>query len=137
MFAGLGVKLEITPGLLRTAIESLGFAFFFAPAWHPGFKAVALARRRLATRGQRTIFNLIAPLINPGRPAYTLLGVATPALVDKMGEAFAFACKRESGLSLPPWAVKDVLDALHTPLEKIPEPPSSIRIPTPMPQPAP
>ncbi|MEO6875444.1 MAG: anthranilate phosphoribosyltransferase [Opitutaceae bacterium] len=87
LLAGLGVNLEAPPDKLRGALEQLGYAFFFAPAWHPGFKAVGLPRRRLAARGQRTIFNLIAPLINPGRPAHTLLGVANSSLVAKMAGA--------------------------------------------------
>ena len=87
LLAALGVNLEATPEQIRGALEQLGYAFFFAPLWHPGFKAVAVPRRRLAARGQRTIFNLIAPLINPGRPAHTLLGVATRPLVEKMAGA--------------------------------------------------
>ena len=87
LLAALGVNLEATPEQLRRALAQLGYAFFFAPAWHPGFKSVVLPRRRLAARGQRTIFNLIAPLINPGRPAYMLLGVANSALVARMAGA--------------------------------------------------
>jgi anthranilate phosphoribosyltransferase len=97
LLAGLGLNLEATPAQLRRALDELGYAFFFAPAWHPGFKAVVLPRRRLAARGQRTIFNLIAPLINPGRPAYHLLGVANPALVGRMAGALD-ALGGESGL---------------------------------------
>ena len=87
LLAALGVNLEATPEQLRRALAQLGYAFFFAPAWHPGFKSVVLPRRRLAARGQRTIFNLIAPLINPGRPAFALLGVANASLVEKMAGA--------------------------------------------------
>lgn len=87
LLAGLGVNLEAPPEQVRRAIAQLGYAYFFAPAWHPAFKAVVLPRRRLAARGQRTIFNLLGPLINPGRPAHTLLGVASVSLVEKMAAA--------------------------------------------------
>ena len=43
-------------------------------------------------------------------------------LINRMGEAFAFACRRESGMALPAWAVKDTMDALLTPLEEQPTP---------------
>ena len=87
LLAGLGVNLEATPGQIQAALDQLGYAFFFAPAWHPGFKAVMVPRRRLAARGQRTIFNLLGPLLNPGRPAHALLGVATAPLLGKMAAA--------------------------------------------------
>ena len=87
LLAGLGVNLEASPEQLRRALDQLGFAFFFAPAWHPAFKAVAGPRKALAARGQRTIFNLLGPLVNPGRPAHTLLGVASTPLLEKMAGA--------------------------------------------------
>jgi anthranilate phosphoribosyltransferase len=87
LLAGLGVNLDAPPEQIRRALAELGYAYFFAPAWHPAFKAVGPARKALAARGQRTVFNVIGPLINPGRPAHTLLGVATLPLVDKMAGA--------------------------------------------------
>jgi len=38
-------------------------------------------------RGHRTIFNLLGPLINPGRPAHALVGVYSPAIVPKVARA--------------------------------------------------
>ena len=97
LLAGLGVNLEAPPEQVRRALQQLGYAFFFTPAWHPAFKAVVLPRRRLAARGQRTIFNLIGPLINPGRPSHTLLGVSSPAHMEKMAAALD-ALGGEAGL---------------------------------------
>ena len=97
LLAGLGVNLVAPPAQIRRALDELGFAFFFAPAWHPAFKAIAPTRKALAARGQRTIFNILGPLINPGRPAHTLLGVATSPLVEKMAVALD-ALGTESGL---------------------------------------
>ncbi len=87
LLAGLGVNLEATPEQIRRALTDLGYAFFFAPAWHPAFKAIGPTRKALAARGQRTVFNFLGPLINPGRPAHTLLGVATAGMVEKMALA--------------------------------------------------
>lgn len=87
LLAGLGVNLEAPPEQLRRALEELGYVFFFAPAWHPAFKAIAASRKKLAAQGKRTIFNLLGPLVNPGRPAYALLGVASLPLLEKMAGA--------------------------------------------------
>lgn len=75
LLAALGVNLEAPPDRLRCALDELGFVFFFAPAYHPAFKHVAPVRKALAARGQRSVFNILGPLINPGRPAHVLLGV--------------------------------------------------------------
>jgi hypothetical protein len=67
-------------------IESVGLGFFFAPLYHPAFKAVAEARKMLAAEGQRSIFNVLGPLLNPGRPDYQLIGVFDPKLTRAFGE---------------------------------------------------
>ncbi len=87
LFAAMGVKLDASPAVLRGALETLGFAFYFAPAWHPAFKRIAPVRKLLAARGERTVFNVLGPLLNPGRPAHILLGAASPALVEKLADA--------------------------------------------------
>ncbi len=87
LFAALGVDLDAPAEKQGRAMASLGYAFFFAPAWHPAFRRIAPARKLLAARGERTIFNVLGPLLNPGRPAHVLLGAATPALVEKLADA--------------------------------------------------
>lgn len=87
LFAALGVNLDATPTKLQSALDELGFAFFFAPAYHPTFKHVAPVRKALAARGQRTVFNILGPLINPGRPAHVLLGTFSAASVPKLAGA--------------------------------------------------
>jgi anthranilate phosphoribosyltransferase len=87
LFAAFGVDLDASPETLRKAIAALGFAYFFAPNWHPAFKRIGPVRKLLAARGERTVFNILGPLLNPGRPAHVLLGAATPALVEKLADA--------------------------------------------------
>lgn len=83
LMAAFGLDLQAPPEKARAALRELGYCFFFAPAYHPTFKHIAPARKALAARGQRTIFNILGPLINPGRPAHVMLGVYAPALVTK------------------------------------------------------
>ncbi len=87
LFAGLGFDLEAKPDKLQAALKELGFVFFFAPAYHPAFKHIAPARKALAAMGQRTIFNFLGPLVNPGRPARILLGVSSEAWVARLASA--------------------------------------------------
>jgi anthranilate phosphoribosyltransferase len=87
LLAALGVSLEAPPEKLRRALDELGFVFFFAPAYHPAFKHIVPVRKALAARGQRTVFNILGPLINPGRPAHLLLGVFAEAWVEKLAGA--------------------------------------------------
>jgi anthranilate phosphoribosyltransferase len=87
LLTALGVNLEAPPDKLRDAIEELGFVFFFAPAYHPTFKHITPVRKALAARGQRTVFNILGPLINPGRPAHVLLGSFSAAWVPKLAAA--------------------------------------------------
>ena len=86
LLEGVGICLDAPPNLLRTAAEELNFTFFFAPSFHPAFKEIMPVRKSLAQQGRRTIFNLLGPLINPSRPAFQLLGVFSPFLVDPLAE---------------------------------------------------
>jgi anthranilate phosphoribosyltransferase len=81
-----GVRLELDPAGLRRCLERARICFVFAPAYHPVLARLAVLRRTL---GIRTIFNLMAPLANPARPHYQLLGVAEPRLLRPMAEALA------------------------------------------------
>ena len=84
LLTALGVDLAASPEQLRRALDQLGYVFFFAPNYHPAFKHIGPVRRALAAQGQRTVFNILGPLINPGCPAHILLGVYSLPLVDKL-----------------------------------------------------
>jgi len=78
----LGVPLNLAPADAATALRERGFAFFFAPNYHPAFKHIGPARKLCAERGQRTIFNFLGPLLNPVRPTAMLLGVPRPEMCE-------------------------------------------------------
>jgi anthranilate phosphoribosyltransferase len=71
----LGVGIVLPSAQVGTCLEQAGVGFLFAPQYHPAFKAVVPVRKLLAEQGQRTIFNLIGPLLNPARPECQLVGV--------------------------------------------------------------
>jgi anthranilate phosphoribosyltransferase len=62
------------------------FAFFFAPKYHPSFRHIAPARKLCAERGQRTVFNVLGPMLNPARPSAQLVGVPHPDLCEPMAQ---------------------------------------------------
>lgn len=107
LLAALGYNLAASPEVLRRALQRLGYVFLFAPNFHPAFKHIAPVRKELATSGRRTVFNFLGPLINPGRPAYALVGTFSErwavTLADTMGKLDARA-----GL-----AVAGMIDAEH------------------------
>ena len=87
LLEALGIKLDAPLPVLRDSLRELNFCFFFAPAFHPAFKAIMPVRKELAGQGVRTIFNLLGPLINPGQPAHQLLGVFSDQWVGPLAEA--------------------------------------------------
>jgi len=82
----LGVPISVSPEAAAQSLSEHGFAFFFAPNYHPAFKHVAAARKLCAERGQRTIFNYLGPLLNPARPSAMLVGVPRPELCEPLAQ---------------------------------------------------
>jgi anthranilate phosphoribosyltransferase len=78
----VGYNLEVGPEKAAEMVERVGFAFVFAPKYHPAFAKVAPVRRQLPFR---TVFNLVGPLANPGLVRRQLIGVAEPRLLDVVG----------------------------------------------------
>jgi anthranilate phosphoribosyltransferase len=87
LFAAFGVDLAAPPAKLRQAMAELGYVFFFAPNYHPAFQHISPVRKALAAQGQRTVFNSLGPLLNPGRPAHALVGVFSGTWVPKLADA--------------------------------------------------
>lgn len=83
----LGVRVDLTPAAAAEALQRHGFVFLFAPRYHPAFRNIAPARKLCADQGQRTIFNILGPLLNPARPTAQLVGVPRPGFCDPMARA--------------------------------------------------
>jgi anthranilate phosphoribosyltransferase len=82
----LGIKIDLEPAEAARHLAEHDFAFFFAPKYHPAFRAIAPARKLCAERGQRTIFNFLGPLLNPARPTMQLVGVPLPGLCGPIAQ---------------------------------------------------
>jgi anthranilate phosphoribosyltransferase len=80
----LGVRIDLTPAEAARSLREHNFAFFFAQKYHPAFKDISPARKLCAERGQRTIFHLLGPLLNPAGPSAMLAGVPRPDLCEPL-----------------------------------------------------
>jgi len=79
----LGARIDLTPQQVAECLERTGIGFMFAPAFHPAMKFAAGPRREI---GVRTVFNILGPLTNPAGATAQVLGVAEPALAEKMAQ---------------------------------------------------
>lgn len=82
----LGVSIDLAPNQLRECLKRIGLGFVYARSYHPAFRALAEMRRDLASKNQRTIFNVLGPLLNPAQPKRQLIGVFTPRLTTAFAE---------------------------------------------------
>jgi len=80
----LGIRTDLTPAEAAEMLRERGFAFLFAPNYHPAFQHIGPARKVCAARGQRTVFNLLGPLLNPARPSAMLMGVPRPEFCEPL-----------------------------------------------------
>ena len=87
LLEALGINYRLNPKEAKALMEKTNFTFLFAPLYHPALKVVMPVRREL---GIKTIFNVLGPLANPSNPKFQLLGVSSPDLVGKVGEALTF-----------------------------------------------
>jgi anthranilate phosphoribosyltransferase len=68
----LGVNINMDKVKIKQCLEEIGIAFLFAPNLHLAMKHVMPARKQIA---QKTMFNILGPLINPARATNQLIGV--------------------------------------------------------------
>lgn len=79
----LGVNINQSPQKCAELIEKVGICFFFAQKYHSSMKYVGAIRKEL---GFRTVFNILGPLTNPGKPAVQLLGVYDNYLAQPLAQ---------------------------------------------------
>lgn len=80
----LGVQINLDAEEVARCVRQVGIGFMFAPLFHPAMKYAGPVRRELGTR---TVFNILGPLTNPAGTRFQVLGVADPALAEKMAGA--------------------------------------------------
>lgn len=100
----LGIRIDLPPEEFGDCLAEVGAGFLFAPHYHPAFKAVVPVRKKLAAEGQRSIFNILGPLLNPARPDHQLIGVFDPTLgpvfaeiLQRLGRSRAWTVHGDAG----------------------------------------
>ena len=83
----LSIPIHPDNDSIAKSLQEKNYAFFFAPDFHPAFKAIVPVRQALAKEGKKSVFNLLGPLINPGKPAFQVVGVFHPNWVEPVAEA--------------------------------------------------
>ena len=87
----IGIAIAETPDEAAKMLKEHGFAFLFAPRFHPAFAKVAPVRRAL---GVPTIFNLLGPQVNPCDPVAQLVGVYSYRKAKVVAEALYLLGRR-------------------------------------------
>jgi anthranilate phosphoribosyltransferase len=82
----LGVRIDHDAVSAGAALRAFGFAFMFAPNFHPAMRHAGPTRGEI---GVRTAFNLLGPLTNPAGTRRQLLGVGDPAAAERIAEVVA------------------------------------------------
>lgn len=82
----LGLALPLDETKAGTCLARTGFAFLFAPHYHPAMKSIAPVRQAL---GIRTIFNVLGPLTNPAAPPFAIIGAFNEPTAELMARALA------------------------------------------------
>ncbi|MCV7084186.1 anthranilate phosphoribosyltransferase, partial [Mycolicibacter hiberniae] len=77
----LGVRIDLGAEQVARSVAEVGIGFCFAPHFHPSYRYASSVRREL---GVPTVFNLLGPLTNPGRPRAGLIGCAFADLAEVM-----------------------------------------------------
>ena len=77
----LGVVADLGPAAVAACVEQAGMGFCFAPRYHPAMRHAGPVRREL---GVPTVFNFLGPLANPAGARRQALGVADPAMAERM-----------------------------------------------------
>ena len=84
-FEYIGLDLTMPESRTIESLEKLGYAFLFAPKFHPKLKRLSSIRKRL---GFKTIFNLIGPLCNPCTNITSqVIGISDPTFIELVSSA--------------------------------------------------
>jgi len=82
----LGIRIDHDAESAGTALRDHGFAFLFAPTFHPAMRHAGPTRREI---GVRTAFNLLGPLTNPAGATRAVIGVGVAEAAPRIAEVIA------------------------------------------------
>ena len=82
----LGVRIDCGPAEVARCVADAGIGFCFAPRYHPAMRHAGPTRREL---GIPTAFNMLGPLANPAGARRLMIGVADPAMAERMAGVLA------------------------------------------------
>ncbi|HEU4672354.1 MAG TPA: anthranilate phosphoribosyltransferase [Candidatus Limnocylindrales bacterium] len=77
----LGVRTNHDAASAAAALRDVGFAFLFAPGFHPAMKHAGPTRGEI---GVRTAFNLLGPITNPAGARRQVVGVGDPVAAPRL-----------------------------------------------------
>jgi anthranilate phosphoribosyltransferase len=79
----LGIVVQQSPEEAAESLREDGFAFLFAPGFHPAMMHAGPTRREI---GVRTAFNLLGPLTNPAGVSRLVVGAGDAMAAPRMAE---------------------------------------------------
>jgi anthranilate phosphoribosyltransferase len=79
----LGIRIDHDAETAARDLREHGFAFLFAPGFHPAMKHAGPTRREI---GVRTAFNLLGPLTNPAGATRAVVGVGDANAAPRIAE---------------------------------------------------
>lgn len=82
----LGIPIPQTPEKVLQQLQQYQYSFLFAPFFHASLKRFSEARKVCASEGQKTIFNLLGPLLNPAQVRRLAIGVFSKNLLPLFAE---------------------------------------------------
>ena len=98
----LGVTIDLPVEANLALLAETGFAFFFAPLYHPSFRHAGPVRREL---GIATVFNFLGPLANPAGARRQAVGVSDRRMAERvigvlsnLGSEYSFVFSGDGGV---------------------------------------
>lgn len=81
----LGIGVDLDPAGIERCVAEVGLGFAPARMFHPAMRHVASGRSSI---GVRTFFNVLGPLVHPGRVRRQLVGAANERTAAQLAEVF-------------------------------------------------
>ena len=86
LLQALGARIDLPPEAVAACVRDVGMGFMFAPLHYGPIRHMVPMRRAL---NMRTVFNFIAPILNPAGVKRQLTGVSDARYLTTLAEALA------------------------------------------------